>query len=181
METSVAESLAEARRARRQRKLDQIEIPAEHVTVSDELLGKGGFGAVYIADFNGRNAAVKVIQVAQRSPQATGSETLSPQVSHKVLVEMRYATSFHIVPLRNLVPPRPLFLKGSANGRPRARDWCRRGLQPTEAAAAAAAQGFLARAQRDDTSEEPAHRQCLRGHHVSQGGVLLLFLVASFA
>ena len=78
----MAESLAEARRARRQRKLDQIEIPAEHVTVSDELLGKGGFGAVYIADFNGRNAAVKVIQVAQRSPQATECETLSPQVSH---------------------------------------------------------------------------------------------------
>lgn len=63
METSVAESLAEARRARRQRKVDQIEIPAERVVMSDELLGKGGFGAVYIADFNGGNAAVKVIQV----------------------------------------------------------------------------------------------------------------------
>ncbi|CAM9849968.1 unnamed protein product [Ectocarpus sp. 6 AP-2014] len=55
-----AESLAEARRSRRQRKLDQIEIPEDHVSITDEMLGKGGFGVVYLADYNGHNAAAKV-------------------------------------------------------------------------------------------------------------------------
>lgn len=50
----------EARRQRRQRKLDGVEIPENDVTVTDELLGKGGFGTVYLADYNGRNAAAKV-------------------------------------------------------------------------------------------------------------------------
>ncbi|CBJ27854.1 conserved unknown protein [Ectocarpus siliculosus] len=54
-----AESLAEARRSRRQRKLDQIEIPEDHVSITDEMLGKGGFGVVYLADYNGHNAAAK--------------------------------------------------------------------------------------------------------------------------
>ena len=48
------------RRLRRERKLDAIEIPERYVTVTDELLGTGGFGAVYMADYNGRNAAAKV-------------------------------------------------------------------------------------------------------------------------
>ena len=52
--------MAEARRTRRQRKLDQAEIPEEHLTITDELLGKGGFGEVYLADYNGHNAAAKV-------------------------------------------------------------------------------------------------------------------------
>ncbi|CAM9360961.1 unnamed protein product [Scytosiphon promiscuus] len=56
-----SEALAEARSARRQRKLEQIEIPEEEVAVSDELLGTGGFGQVYLADLNGRNAAAKVL------------------------------------------------------------------------------------------------------------------------
>lgn len=56
----VSQSLAADRRARRQRQLDQIEIPEGDVLISDELLGKGGFGEVYIADYNGRNAAAKV-------------------------------------------------------------------------------------------------------------------------
>lgn len=55
-----SETLAEARRVRRQRKLHIIQIPEDHVMITDELLGKGGFGAVYIADYNGRNAAAKV-------------------------------------------------------------------------------------------------------------------------
>ncbi len=63
-QTSIAEakseSLAEARSARRRRKLNQIEIPEDHVIVTDELLGKGGFGEVFLADLNGRNAAAKV-------------------------------------------------------------------------------------------------------------------------
>ena len=60
MEEAQSKSLAEARRARRQRKLDKIEIPEDHVAITDELLGKGGFGEVYLADYNGRNAAAKV-------------------------------------------------------------------------------------------------------------------------
>ena len=52
--------IAEARRVRRQRNLDVIEIPEDRVVITDELLGKGGFGAVYIADYHGRNAAAKV-------------------------------------------------------------------------------------------------------------------------
>ena len=52
--------MASARRLRRQRNLTRVEIPEEHVTISDELLGKGGFGSVFIADYNGRNAAAKV-------------------------------------------------------------------------------------------------------------------------
>eukprot|EP00904_Undaria_pinnatifida_P006288 jgi/Undpi1/278/HiC_scaffold_1.g00274.m1 len=60
---SIAEAMASARRLRRQRNLSQIEIPEDHVTISEELLGKGGFGSVYIADYNGRNAAAKVVNI----------------------------------------------------------------------------------------------------------------------
>lgn len=60
MEEAQSKSLAEARNARRQRKLDKLEIPEDHVAVTEELLGKGGFGEVYLADYNGRNAAAKV-------------------------------------------------------------------------------------------------------------------------
>ena len=56
----IAESEAEARRVRRQRKLHLLQIPEDHVMITNELLGKGGFGSVYIADYNGRNAAAKV-------------------------------------------------------------------------------------------------------------------------
>ena len=56
----MSDSQAAARRARRQRNLDQLEIPEDHVKITDELLGRGGFGAVYLCDFNGRNAAAKV-------------------------------------------------------------------------------------------------------------------------
>lgn len=45
---------------RRQRNLDQIEIPEDQVTISEDLLGRGGFGTVYIADYDGINAAAKV-------------------------------------------------------------------------------------------------------------------------
>ncbi|CAM9606844.1 unnamed protein product, partial [Hapterophycus canaliculatus] len=58
-----SEALAKARSARRQRKLDQVEIPEDQVVVSDELLGSGGFGQVYLADLNGRNAAAKVLLI----------------------------------------------------------------------------------------------------------------------
>lgn len=59
-ENSTATSVLEARHMRRKRNLDMVEIPEHYVTVTDELLGKGGFGAVYMADYNGRNAAAKV-------------------------------------------------------------------------------------------------------------------------
>lgn len=55
-----AESIVSERRLRRQRNLNQIEIPADHVIISEDVLGKGGFGTVYAADYNGRNAAAKV-------------------------------------------------------------------------------------------------------------------------
>lgn len=73
----ISESLAEARRVRRQRKLHTIQIPEDHVMVTDELLGKGGFGAVYIADYNGRNAAAKVNQI-QRSSNDQGERGAPP-------------------------------------------------------------------------------------------------------
>lgn len=57
---ATSESVAEARRIRRQRKLDQVEIPEEHLFITNDVLGKGGFGEVYLADYNGHNAAAKV-------------------------------------------------------------------------------------------------------------------------
>ncbi|CAM9120296.1 unnamed protein product [Ectocarpus sp. 13 AM-2016] len=62
---AASESVAEARRIKRRRTLDQLEIPAENLTITDELLGRGGFGEVYLADYNGHNAAAKVLRVAQ--------------------------------------------------------------------------------------------------------------------
>lgn len=59
----LAESLTKARHARRQRRLDQIEIPADQLTITDEVIGKGGFATVYLADYNGRNAAAKVQKI----------------------------------------------------------------------------------------------------------------------
>lgn len=41
--------------------MDQLEIPAADVDITDEVLGRGGFGTVYLADFNGLNAAAKVV------------------------------------------------------------------------------------------------------------------------
>jgi len=52
--------VAEARSIKRQRRLDQVQIPEEHLSIADDLLGKGGFGEVYLADYNGHNAAAKV-------------------------------------------------------------------------------------------------------------------------
>lgn len=57
---ATSESVAKARRIRRQRKLGQVEIPEDHLFMTGDLLGKGGFGEVYLADYNGHNAAAKV-------------------------------------------------------------------------------------------------------------------------
>lgn len=59
--TTQQASLAESKRNRRKRRLDQLEIPASEVDITDEVLGRGGFGKVYLADFNGLNAAAKVV------------------------------------------------------------------------------------------------------------------------
>lgn len=57
----IEESNAESRRARRQRNLDQVEIPEADVTITNEILGKGSFGTIYLTDYLGRNVACKVI------------------------------------------------------------------------------------------------------------------------
>lgn len=57
MEETQSKLSAEARRARRQRKLDRLDIPEAHVAITDDLSGKGGFGEMYLADYDGRNAA----------------------------------------------------------------------------------------------------------------------------
>eukprot|EP00752_Nemacystus_decipiens_P008242 g7369.t2 len=60
---SAAESEASNRRARRQRKLDQMEIPASEVLIFNDLLGEGGSGTVYVGDYLGRNVACKVLRI----------------------------------------------------------------------------------------------------------------------
>ena len=66
MSEASSESVAEARSLRRRRNLDQVEIPEDHVTITSDLLGKGGFGEVYLADYNGHNAAAKVWNAARK-------------------------------------------------------------------------------------------------------------------
>ncbi|CAM9883869.1 unnamed protein product [Ectocarpus fasciculatus] len=92
------ESLAEARRSRRQRKLDQIEIPEDHVSITNEVLGKGGFGVVYLADYNGHNAAAKVQHITHGlgtpgendiplgGPRTVGSNALREKVQRKAFL-----------------------------------------------------------------------------------------------
>lgn len=60
IEGAQSESAADARRTRRQRNRDQVEILEDQLFITQDLLGKGGFGAVYLADYNGRNTAAKV-------------------------------------------------------------------------------------------------------------------------
>lgn len=49
-----SESVAEARHIKRQRRLDHVEIPEEYLSITEEVLGKGGFGEVYLDDYNER-------------------------------------------------------------------------------------------------------------------------------
>ena len=54
------ETLGKAEKKRRQRQQDQVDIPVADVEVMrNEILGMGGFGAVYLADFKGLNVAAK--------------------------------------------------------------------------------------------------------------------------
>lgn len=58
-----AQAIVESRSLRRRRRLDNLEIPEDQLFLTDEVLGKGGFGTVFLADFNGRNAAAKVVEI----------------------------------------------------------------------------------------------------------------------
>lgn len=65
MAEAVENSKMEARRLRRNRNLNNLEIADNQLTFTGDLLGKGGFGEVYIVDYNGRNAAAKVLLLDQ--------------------------------------------------------------------------------------------------------------------
>lgn len=54
--------LVKSIRKRRRRGIDQADIPFKDVDVmTEEILGVGGFGSVYLADYRGSNAAAKVV------------------------------------------------------------------------------------------------------------------------
>lgn len=43
--------------------MEQLEISEEDVTLTKTLLGRGGFGTVYVAHYSGKDAAAKIIEV----------------------------------------------------------------------------------------------------------------------
>ncbi|CAN0000917.1 unnamed protein product, partial [Ascophyllum nodosum] len=60
--STLQEMLVKSIRKRRRRGVDQVDIPRGEVEVmTDEVLGVGGFGTVYLADYRGSNAAAKVV------------------------------------------------------------------------------------------------------------------------
>lgn len=74
---------AASRRQQPRHKLEKLGIPEKELTLTDALLGKGGFGSVYIADYNGRNAAAKGLPIehdlaglggSDSNPDATGGK-----------------------------------------------------------------------------------------------------------
>ena len=69
---SASQAKKESRRAKRQRCLQQLEIPEGQVTLTDVLLGKGGFADVFLADYSGINAAAKVVQIENKQPSSNG-------------------------------------------------------------------------------------------------------------
>ena len=83
---SASQAMAELRRAKRQRRLQQLEIPEDQVTLTDVLLGKGGFADVFLADYSGINAAAKVIQIDNEQPSSNGQGG--------VVADAEYGTSF---------------------------------------------------------------------------------------
>lgn len=92
--------IAAARRLRRERNLNQVEIPEDNVTISSELLGKGGFGSVFIADYNGRNAAAKV-SAQGKVAEGGGDTVLLPilgETVHAFIVSLSPKKTWNIVP-----------------------------------------------------------------------------------
>lgn len=85
MSEASSESMVEARSLRRQRNLDQVEIPEDHVIITGDLLGKGGFGEVYLADYNGHNAAAKVWNVVLNDVKSCQQGVAKPSAPQKIL------------------------------------------------------------------------------------------------
>lgn len=104
-----SEAFAAARRARRGRNREQqLEIPADHFEVTNELLGKGSFGAVYLADYNGRNAAAaKVHAYVVGGVIGTGAGVWAPLTSDWKLWTARTAYNKPAVHSEGLEPTRP--------------------------------------------------------------------------
>lgn len=59
----VVKALTASRWRRRQRRLDQLEISVDRLILTDDLLGKGGFGVVFKASYDGPEAAAKIVYV----------------------------------------------------------------------------------------------------------------------
>lgn len=53
-----------SRQTRRQRRLDELSISGDKVILTDNVLGKGGFGTVVICNFYDRNAAAKILPIS---------------------------------------------------------------------------------------------------------------------
>ncbi|CAM9776414.1 unnamed protein product, partial [Ectocarpus sp. 12 AP-2014] len=68
-----------SKKKRRQHRMDQLELPASDVEVTNEVLGRGGFGTVYLADLHGLNAAAKVVvfEEEEDDDEDDGTESVS--------------------------------------------------------------------------------------------------------
>ena len=64
----------QSRRLRRQRRLDEIEIPEDKLILTDEVLGMGAFGRVVICDYYGRNAAAKILPISHNDYDTNGGD-----------------------------------------------------------------------------------------------------------
>ena len=72
---STAQAITEFQRAKNQQRLQHdLEIPEDQVGLTDMLLGKGGFTNVFLADYRGINAAMKVVQIDREQPRSTAQD-----------------------------------------------------------------------------------------------------------
>lgn len=71
---NIKEAMKESKRERRRRRLADLEIAEEDLKLTNEVLGKGGFGTVYLADLNGRNAAAKVFEMEHDLADSVGPD-----------------------------------------------------------------------------------------------------------
>lgn len=58
-----AEVVAKETRLQREHRFKQVDIPADQVVIFGDTIGNRGCGTVYIADYNGKNAAAKVFDL----------------------------------------------------------------------------------------------------------------------